>query len=74
MSQFSKNTFVLQVDVVFLELFHLHMGHFFGHPVYTECPKKKVSIKSFNSDLLITLIQSFQTSLDTVGLYVLLGV
>ena len=32
---------------------------------------KKVSVEDFNSDLRITLIQSFQTSLNPVGLYVL---
>ena len=33
--------------------------------LFAGCPPKKVSIKNFNSDLLITLIQ---TSLDPVGL------
>ena len=31
---------------------------------YTGCPKIKVSVKNFNSDLLITLIYSFLISLD----------
>ena len=34
----------------------------------TRCPKIKVSIKSFNSDLLITLLHSYLTSLDSVDL------
>ena len=34
----------------------------------TGCPKIKVSIKNFNSDLLITLLHSFLISLDSVDL------
>ena len=35
---------------------------------HTGCPKIKLSIKNFNSDLLINLLHSFQISLDSVDL------
>ena len=34
----------------------------------------KLSIKNFNFDLLITLLDSFLTSLDSVNLYVWFGI
>ena len=34
MSQLSRGIFVFHVDLVFLELFQLHMGHFFWGSLY----------------------------------------
>ena len=41
---------------------------------FTGCHRKKALIKNFNSDILITLIQSFKIFFNPVGLLVLFGI
>ena len=45
---------------------NLLSSHWLEVAQHTGCSKIKISIKSFNSDLLITLLHSFLTSLDSM--------